>query len=235
MIYRKCIVAYFIAQLSFSGLQNAVAQEFLFPLNRDVYNRIEQYIDHDTLHFFSSLKPLSYDYVRVFAPVDSVFSPIGKEGKFCNTLVGRKLFKEHLIQVDEDDIKLAIDPIFNTQLGTDLKDNNNVYVNTRGILVQAEAWKKFYFYTSVHENQAQYVSYVSQMVNREGVVPGQGRVKTNKEGTYDFNNATGGLGLVLGKHFDFLFAHDKNFVGDGYRSLLLSDNSFQYPFFRMSM
>ena len=235
MIYRKCLVAYFTLQILFTGFQEASAQEFSFPLNRDIYNRVEQYIDNDSLHFFSSLKPLGYDYLRDFAPVDSVFAPIGKEFKFANTLVGRKLFKEHLIQVDEDDIKLAIDPIFNLQLGQDTKDDNKVYVNTRGILVQAEAWKKFYFYTSVHENQAQYVSYVSQFVDKESVVPGQGRVKTNSAGTYDFNNATGGLGLVFGKHFDFLVAHDKNFIGDGYRSLLLSDNSFQYPFFRLSM
>jgi hypothetical protein len=235
MTYRKFLVAYFSIQLLFAGFQNVFAQEYLFPLNRDVYGRVEQYIHNDSLHFYSSLKPLGYDYVRAFAPVDSIFAPIGKNGKFYNTLVGRKLFKEHLIQVDEDDIKLAIDPIFNTQIGSDTKDDNNVYVNTRGILVQAEAWKKFYFYTSVHENQAQYVSYVSDMVNKEGVIPGQGRVKTNAAGTYDFNNATGGFGLVLGKHFDFMCAHDKNFIGDGYRSLLLSDNSFQYPFFRFSM
>jgi hypothetical protein len=235
MKYKKVALFFFCIQLLIPGLKKASAQEFLFPLNRDVYGRVEQYIHNDSLHFYSSVKPLGYDYVRAFAPVDSVFAPIGKDGKFYNTLVGRKIFKEHLLQVNEDDINFSLDPILNSQVGTDLHDKNSVYVNTRGILIQAEAWKKFYFYTSVHENQAQYVSYVSQMVNKEGVVPGQGRVKTNSAGTYDFNSATGGLGLVLGKHFDFLFAHDKNFIGDGYRSLLLSDNSFQYPFLRMSM
>ncbi|CAN5684317.1 hypothetical protein BH11BAC1_BH11BAC1_22470 [soil metagenome] len=218
----------FFANVSF-------AQEFLFPLNRDVYNRVEQYIQSDSLHFFSALKPFDYEYLRKFAPVDSVFSPVGKEAKFYKTLVGRKIFRQHLLDVNEDDIHLCVDPILNTQIGRDLQDDNNVYVNTRGILVQGDMSHKFYFYSSVHENQAQYVSYVSEFVNKEQVTPGQGRVKTNEAGTFDFNSATGGIGYTAGKHFDFLLAHDKNFIGDGYRSLLLSDNSFQYPFLRLSM
>ena len=210
-------------------------QEFLFPLNRDVYNRVEPFIQNDSLHFFSSLKPFDYEYLKKFAPVDSVFAPIGKEKKFYRTLIGRKIFREHLLVIKEDDIHLSVDPILNTQIGRDLQDDNAVYVNTRGILVQADVKHKFYFYSGVHENQAQYVSYVSEFVNKEQVVPGQGRVKTNEAGTFDFNNATGGIGYTAGKHFDFLLAHDKNFIGDGYRSLLLSDNSFQYPFLRLSM
>ena len=211
------------------------AQEFLFPLNRDVYARVEPGVRVDSSHFYSSLRPFSYDYLRMFAPVDSVLAPIGKEKKFYKTLIGRKIFREHLLAVQEDDFRICVDPILNTQVGRDLQDDNSVYVNTRGVLVQADYRHRFYFYSGVHENQAQYVTYVSEFVNKEQVVPGQGRVKTNDAGTYDFNNATGGIGYTLGKHFDFLLAHDKNFIGDGYRSLLMSDNSFQYPFLRLSM
>lgn len=225
----------FVICVLFVCILDTSAQDFLFPLNRDVYARVEPHVQNDSLHFFSSLKPFDYDYLRRFAPVDSIFQPVGKEKKFYHTLLGRKIFREHLLEVNADDIHLSVDPILNSQLGRDLQDDNNVYVNTRGILVQAEVKHRFYFYSGVHENQAQYVSYVSEFVNKEQVVPGQGRVKTNEAGTFDFNNATGGIGYTLGKHFDFLLAHDKNFIGDGYRSLLLSDNSFQYPFLRLSM
>ncbi len=235
MFKRKYFVHFCILLVALCIFNSASAQEFLFPLNRDVYNRVEPYIHNDSLHFYSSLKPFNYEYIKKFAPVDSVFSPIGKEEKFFKTLIGRKVFREHLLEVDEDDIHLCVDPILNTQLGHDFQDGNNVYVNTRGLLVQADMKHKFYFYSGVHENQAQYVGYVNEFVNKEHVVPGQGTVKTNSAGTFDFNNATGGIGYSPSKHFDFLLAHDKNFIGDGYRSLLLSDNSFQYPFLRLSM
>ena len=34
-------------------------------------------------------------------------------------------------------------------------------------------------------------------------------------------------------HLQFQFGHGRNFIGDGYRSLLLSDNGFNYPFFKI--
>ena len=33
--------------------------------------------------------------------------------------------------------------------------------------------------------------------------------------------------------FTLQFGHGKHFIGNGYRSLLLSDNSFNYPFLRI--
>ena len=33
--------------------------------------------------------------------------------------------------------------------------------------------------------------------------------------------------------FAIQFGHGKHFIGDGYRSLLLSDNAFNYPFLRI--
>ena len=59
----------------------------------------------------------------------------------------------------------------------------------------------------------------------------RGKVKFLESETFDFSQAVGGPGYRLNEHFDFLLATDKNFLGDGYRSLLLSDNAYSYPFF----
>ena len=211
------------------------AQEVLFPLNRDLDTRIESFINADTSGFHTSVKPLLYPELRKAVPVDSVFSPIVKEGKFTKTWVGRKLFKEHLLFINEDDIVLSVDPVFNLQFGKESQSDPNYFVNTRGLLVQGNVKDKFYFYTGFHENQARYVSYIDSSVHATNVVPGQGIVKFNADQVFDFSQATGGIGYILNKHFDFLFASDKNFIGDGYRSLLLSDNSYSYPFLRINM
>lgn len=211
------------------------AQEALFPLNRDMNSRIESYINADTSGFHSSVKPYLLNDLKKVVPVDSVFNPIVKEGKFTKTWVGRKLMKEHLLLVNEDDIILSVDPIFNLQYGKEKESVGNYFVNTRGVLVQANVKDKFYFYTGFHENQARYVSYIDSSVRSYNVVPGQGIVKYNPEKVFDFSQSIGGIGYVLNKHFDFLLAQDKNFIGDGYRSLLLSDNSYSYPFLRINM
>lgn len=221
-----------VALLSFSATS---AQEYLFPLNRDVNTRIESFINADTTGFHSSVKPFTMADVQRVVPIDSIFHPIVGSGKFYSTWVGRKLRKEHLFVVNEDDILLSVDPIFNVQLGRESEAKRNLYVNTRGVLVQGNVKNKFFFYTGFRENQARYATYVDSSVRLTGVVPGQGIVKFLAKETFDFSQSFGGIAYTLDKHFDFLFAHDKNFIGDGYRSLLLSDNAYNYPFLRINM
>lgn len=45
--------------------------------------------------------------------------------------------------------------------------------------------------------------------------------------------ATGTISYALKKHFTFQTGHDRNFIGDGYRSLILSDNATPYPFLKI--
>jgi hypothetical protein len=77
------------------------------------------------------------------------------------------------------------------------------------------------------------------------VVPGQGNIQVlinntglhyylNKSG-FDFNNASGYIAWQASKYLDFQFGHGKNFIGDGYRSLLLSDNSSDNLFFKATL
>jgi hypothetical protein len=211
------------------------AQEYFYPLNRDMETRIASFITSDTTGFHTAFKPYTIADLKKIVPLDSVWQPIVGNAKFNNTWVGRKLRKEHLLLVNEDDIILALDPVFNFQIGRDQKADRNVYVNTKGLMVSGNVKDKFFFYTQFHENQARYVNYVDSFVNQYTVVPGQGRVKFLENESFDFSQATGGIAYTLNKHFDFLLASDKNFIGEGYRSLLLSDNAYSYPFVRINM
>ena len=211
------------------------AQEYFYPLNRDMDTRIGVFINEDQSGFHTSMKPYINAELKKIAPLDSIWQPILSPSKFNNTWVGRKLRKENFIYVNEDDILLSVDPVFHLQLGRDQKANRNVYVSTRGLRVQGNVKDKFFFYTQFHENQARYVNYISNSINRYNVVPGQGKVKFLPDESFDFSQATGGIAYTLNKHFDFLLASDKNFIGDGYRSLLLSDNAYSYPFLRINM
>jgi hypothetical protein len=231
----RIILPFLILQSSIFNLQFSFAQEFFFPLNRDINTRIEPFYEADTSGFHSAAKPFTMAELKESAPVDSVFAPQVRGTNFNKTWLGRKLFKEHFIDADKDEIHLSIDPVFNFQGGKDLTAKENAYVNSRGVLIKGEVKQKFFFYTGFRENRAHYVGYIADFVNSTSVAPGQGRVKFLGEHIYDFSFATGGVAYTLNRHFDFLLATDKNFIGDGYRSLLLSDNSNSYPFFRINM
>jgi hypothetical protein len=211
------------------------AQEYQYPLNRDMETRITSFINEDTTGFHTSFKPYTIADLKKITPMDSVWQPIVHDSKFNRTWVGRKLRKEHFISVNEDDIILSVDPVFNLQIGRENKEKRNVYVSTRGVMVHGNVQDKFFFYTKFHENQAKYDSYIDNFIDTFQVIPGQGRVKFLGDESYDFSQATGGVAYTLNRHFDFLLAHDKLFIGDGYRSLLLSDNSYSYPFLRINM
>lgn len=220
--------------LFFSGLNPVAAQEYLFPLNYELGWRIGGALESDSNHFHTSMKPYRMEELNKIIPLDSLTRADLKDSHFNATGFGRKLRKEHLLEVNKDDLHLTLDPIFNFEAGRELEPGRNVYVNTRGLLVQAKAGQHFYMYTGFYENQARYIKYVDHEVVKTGVVPGQGRVKFLSEEVVDFNSAFGGIGFTPSKHFDMQLAQDKNFIGDGYRSLLLSDNSFSYPFLRLT-
>ncbi|PKP48524.1 MAG: hypothetical protein CVT95_04360 [Bacteroidetes bacterium HGW-Bacteroidetes-12] len=150
--------------------------------------------------------------------------------------VARKLFYENFIQIDTGKFYLTIDPLLNLELGEDLDDNRpekpTLFVNTRGIIAKGHIGEKFSFQTAVYENQANLPQYLVDYVNTNNVVPGQGRVKKFKDNGFDYNTAISYISYSPNKRLNFQLGNDKQFIGDGYRSLLLSDFAYNYPYYK---
>jgi hypothetical protein len=73
---------------------------------------------------------------------------------------------------------------------------------------------------------------MDSLASISGGVPGQGAILLNN-GIWDHGYATGWVRYNARKYFTFEFGTGKNFFGNGYRSMLLSDNSRNYPYFRI--
>ncbi len=65
-------------------------------------------------------------------------------------------------------------------------------------------------------------------------MPGAGFYKSFKTTGVDYFDARGGVTFNATKYINFRFAYDKNFIGNGYRSLLLSDFSNSYLFLQVN-
>ncbi len=209
------------------------AQDNYLPLSREYGTRYESFLNRIDSDMHTSIKPYSSNEVKAYSPFDSLNQSLVKDSKFTRTLVGRKLLKEHLFVVDKEDFKLNIDPAFDFQVGNESEKSVNTYTNTRGYYVTGSIGKQVSFQSSFYENQAVFPGFIKNYVSSTGVVPGQGKTKTFNT-SYDYAMATGSVVYTPSKHFTFQFGNDKNFIGDGYRSLLLSDNSFSYPFLKVT-
>ena len=111
-------------------------------------------------------------------------------------------------------------------------------MSIQGVEVKGRVGEKLSFYSSFYENQMVLPEYLEGYVrNNENVVPGQGIVKYYpflNEGIMDFYYANGYINYDINKLFDVQLGHGKHFIGDGYRSMMLSDNSFNYPYLKIT-
>ena len=153
--------------------------------------------------------------------------------RFARTLIGRKLLSEHLLQVQDKDVHLYVDPLLEFAGGKDRAYDRDLIVNTRGVRINGSVGKRFGFNATFYENVGRFPRYLDSVVNISRVVPGQGRVKSLGDGAFDYAFTTGTIHYQLNRHFTFEFGQDRNFIGDGYRSLLLSDNAFHYPYLKI--
>ncbi|ULC59410.1 gliding motility protein RemB [Flaviramulus sp. BrNp1-15] len=203
------------------------------------YSRFDRNMNLIGTNSHTASKPFVYEEVSKFYDFNAEKEKLKRE---TDTWAGRKLWNEHLVELQSKDYWFTIDPIFDLQVGKDTDaDFNSTYNNTRGFLVQGGLGKKLNFYASVFESQgrfAQYVNEYSETLKAFGpdpaIIPGRGIAKRFKSDSYDYPVAEAYLSFAPAKFINIQFGHGKNFIGDGYRSLLLSDVASPHPFLKLN-
>lgn len=139
-----------------------------------------------------------------------------------------------LIHVNEDDFFLVVNPVLYLQA---MKENNVdgvKYINTRGAEVRGRIFNRVGFYTMVADNQEKGVSYVNEWQQRHAAFPGADYYSNTSSGGYDYLMARGYLDFnAFNDHLNVTFGYDKQFSGDGIRSLLIADNTAPSTFLRL--
>src|SRR5690606_14284325 len=164
----------------------AFSQATYQPYSYHFYQKLNkiQYSPQTKQH--TSIKPYIIDSIMVSA-YDSLMNLGVKEQ---NTWVGRKLFNEHLIDVQKEDYTFYADFIPDFQIGRDFtSEGTTTWLNTRGYQVGGTIQDKFFFYSSGYENQGVFPNYVNDFINENRVVPGQMYGKLGKK-TQDWTYVT---------------------------------------------
>jgi hypothetical protein len=142
--------------------------------------------------------------------------------------------KPNLFEVNTKDFFLAVNPIINFEAGSKSGNNKNTFLNTRGLTARGRIANKIGFSTTITENQERGPSFFQDRVNQFHAVPGVGFYKSFKGTAFDYFDARGYVTFNATKYIDIQFGYDKNFIGDGYRSLFLSDDANSYLFLKLN-
>jgi len=216
---------YFASKAQDSTANNVIPYSYSFyqKLNNQVYDRNTRF--HSSIKgFFSDDSTLTNRYQSLMR--------LGTDSLNRRSWLRRKVTEEHLVQVSAPDYTFYADFLPDFQIGREFKDSKTTWKNTRGFQIGGTIGKKFSFYTNGYENQGVFANYITDFIDSNQVVPSEMSGKFGKR-TKDWSYATALLSFTPSKYINIAVGYDKNFIGDGYRSMLLSDVAANYSFLRL--
>ena len=202
------------------------------PYSFQFYQKLNKSVYDVNSKFHSSIRGYYSDDTTIIGRYQELMN-VGVDSVNHRSWVRRKLTQEHLLNFKGDDYYVYADFLPDLQVGRDVKDGKNTWLNTRGFQFGGNVGKEFSFYTSGYENQGVFSNYYTQFVDKNLVVPGQAGGDKLDRTTKDYSYVTALVSYTPNKHLNLSLGYDKNFIGDGYRSMLLSDNTAPYSFLRM--
>lgn len=180
--------------------------------------------------FHPDIQPWYAAEVEKCKQTDSLFLyRIPKDNKFY-----RKVLTKNWLEVDTKKLKLWADPILNAVGGFDMAHKEGYCESGLGIRLQAVLFSKISFGGSVSYNQSSFPDFITEKIQMRRVIPGQGYAYPSAIGGYNYLNYDLYANYHFLKYFTLEGGFGKHFWGDGYRSLFLSDNAYNYPYLKLT-
>jgi hypothetical protein len=142
--------------------------------------------------------------------------------------------KSNFITVNEKDFFLDLDPVIQENQSVETGNGSRVFLNSKGFTLRGMIANKLGFSSFLTDNQERGPGYFQDRVAEFSAVPGAGYYKPFKRTAFDYFDNRASIYFNLIKYFDIQFGYDKNFIGDGYRSLFLSDYAAPYLFLKIN-
>ncbi len=209
------------------------------PFSHAVYSQFDAAMNQMGANNHSASKPYSYAEVLKYYDLKSENQKIMLPK---TSWWGRKIFNENLVEFTSDDYWLTLNPIFDLRLGKSSPSNTNyTYQNTRALQVQGALGDKLFFSSTIYESQGRFADYYNRYAEsikpsggNPAVVPGIGIAKEFGTNGYDFPSAEANITFKASNSINLQLGYGRNFLGDGYRSILMSDTPSPYPFFKIN-
>ncbi len=210
----------------------------IIPFSYQRYHRYEAAMNKVGTNAHTAVKPYTFNYVDQYYDLEAERESLLKEK---STWLGRKWHNEHFFEVAGEDYWFVLDPGVDLQLGRDIDNDITTYNNTRLVNLNGGIGKQITFGGTIHESQARFPRYFQLETQRRapdggapGIVPGRGVAEDGGTNIFDYPVATGYVNYKPSKYFNLQIGHGQHFIGDGHRSLVLSDNAQPFPYFKVN-
>jgi hypothetical protein len=256
MQFKQTVLSFFIFVLPVF----VAAQSTLLPVNhkhQQFLERLEILAQQDSVFNFSATKPLNRKHVVLAAERLSAHGSLSKIDQYNlqNFLMNspewvsgtktafaskKKLLntfyptKANFVEVNEKDFFLAINPVLQQVQSAESGNNQRVFLNSKGIAFRGLIANKIGFNFYATDNQERTPLFVQSWEQKFTALPGAGFYKPFKTTAYDYFDARGSVHFNATKYINFQFGYDRNFIGNGYRSMFLSDFGNSYLFLKVN-
>ncbi|MEN8765209.1 MAG: gliding motility protein RemB [Wenyingzhuangia sp.] len=224
VVYGLLLMASILNAQEIDGLFPEHKSQLRMPFNHASYSVFEQGM-YQAENTHTSLKPYLY---RNAVGIQNYKAPLLKDK---TSWWGRKLWNEHLVAISGTDYWFHLDVLLDVDGGIDNTEVGTTSNNTRILKMEGQIGSQLSYSASVFESQSFFTQFINEYVkinqpeDAYGLIPGRGKSKLFQNKGHDYGISTGYLSYSPNKLINLQFGHGQNFIGDGYRSLFLSDVS----------
>jgi len=205
----------------------AFSQQLNYTLSRDFLWGFDNYYNNKDRNFQTFAKP--YRFCDINAITDST-------AKFPRLLAGTKA-EEH--DKKKKKFELEVYPLLTAQTGYQLTSPSRMISDLAiGGSMICNIGEKFSFNIKALAGKGKFNTSTDSIIKKTRIVPGLGYAyRANDDSLnilYAYQYYSGYLSYSPNKIFNIQIGQDKQFWGDGYRSLFLSDAATPYPYMKIT-
>ncbi len=212
-----------------SAIRPVFAQSVYQPYSFDFSQKFSADLFSTNTRIHSALKPYLVDDTLLKHTYDSLMNIGNHKGILSN-----RIFNEHLIDVKNSGNTFYADLLPDMQIGRDVSGHQSVWTTSLGVQIGGKFGSKFSYYGSFYDNESAFPAYINNYANNSGYIPGQEKDGNPGSRIKDYYYSSFVLSYTPVKFINFALGKDKTFIGDGYRSMLLSDFATSYPFLKLT-
>ena len=209
------------------------------PFSHSYYAQFDAAMNQVGSNNHTGSKPYTYAEVSKYYNLESVNTSLMQTK---TSWWGKKIWNENTVAIQGDGYWFTMNPIFDLQGGkSDPSINKYTYINTRGVQVRGGLGNQLNFTTTIYESQGRFADYYNNYATsikpsggNPAIVPGMGIAKDFNSNGFDFPMAEANLTYTPNNFIDVQLGYGRNFIGDGYRSLFLTDGVTPYPYFKIN-
>lgn len=217
-------------RLEIKSRQAALNSSYLKPYNIKLMVKEVEKIDslqRNQNNIISYIKPIDrYNITRFLMAHKEYTSP---SSSFNN-----KKSPGNLIEINKPKFFMAINPALQYQQGFETDDTQGLYLMSGGLTARGLIHKKFAFNIYATGNRERTPLFVRNFTNKFHAVPGFSNYNITDSNAVQYFDVRASAQWNVVKFIDMQVGYDRNFIGNGYRSLFLSDFSGNSLFFKIN-